>query len=429
LSAYIPVNRVKAVEQEVNQDNVRKLLKIGTRLELIIESVAFGGSGIGRLQNLVVFVPFTVDGDRIEIEIVDVRRSYAIGRVCRILKPSIFRAEPKCLHYQRCGGCQYQHIIYAHQLEIKRKQVIEAFQRIGKQSDPPVRTVIPSPESYAYRGKAEFHLKSLPGSISVIGYKKAAENRIIPVPRCEIVDESINRSLDAFRKKPEHNSSSGRKGDNNESKVALWSEIEKGTVENGISSVRDRRVIRQVNGKMLKVPVKGFFQANGHLVHSMVNHVVKVCELSGEETVLDAYCGSGLFSLFLAPHAQRLFGVDSDEEAIRCANDNLQNEGLSNAIFSAGDVAQVLRKMFLKKNKKINVVVLDPPRVGCGREVLECLQRLNPERLVYISCNPATQARDIMQLRSNGYKLKELQPFDMFPQTKHVEVVALLERA
>jgi tRNA/tmRNA/rRNA uracil-C5-methylase (TrmA/RlmC/RlmD family) len=416
------------MEQEVNQDNARKLLKIGSRLELSIDSVAFGGSGIGRFQDLVVFVPFSVDGDQIEVEIVDVRRSYATGRICRILNPSVFRTEPNCLDYRRCGGCQYQHINYAHQLEIKKNQVIEAFQRIGKLSDPPVNTVISSSRYYAYRGKAEFHLNSLPGCSPVIGYKKASDNRIIPVPRCEIVDESINRSLELFRKKIEHNFYSGRMGGNRERKVTFWSETEKETVEQEVSAVRRKRVIRQVNGKILQVPVQGFFQANNYLVDLMVNHVVRACELSGGETVLDAYCGSGLFSLFLAPHAQQLFGVDNDEEAIRCADYNLQNEGLSNAMFFAGDVNRILRKMFLKKKKIINIVVLDPPRIGCGRDVLQDLQRLSPDRIIYISCNPSTQARDVLQLRNSGYRLKELQPFDMFPQTKHIEVVGLLER-
>ncbi|OPY10384.1 MAG: putative RNA methyltransferase [Syntrophus sp. PtaB.Bin001] len=417
------------MQQDVNQDNARKFLNIGTRQELDIDRIAFGGLGIGRIQDLVVFVPFAADGDRLEIEIVDVRRTYATGRICRILQPSVFRTDPKCLQYRHCGGCQYQHINYAHQLEIKKKQVMETFERIGKLPDPPVKEVIPSPEPYGYRGKAEFHVKHKQGSTPIIGYKEAAESRIVPVTRCEIVDETINSALESFRKKLEHASPSAQRMDNRERKVTFWSDVEKETDVQGRAAIRKRQVIRQVNGKILLVPVQGFFQANHHLVYSMVNHVVSICELSGNESVLDAYCGSGLFSMFLAPHAKILYGIDFDEAAILCADDNLRNEGLTNASFSAGDVAHVLKKLFVKKNKKIDLVILDPPRVGCGSDVLDCLQRLSPEKIVYISCNPTTQARDVLQLRSVGYNLRQLQPFDMFPQTKHIEVVGVLERA
>jgi len=402
---------------------------IGERLEVTVDSVAFGGSGICRFQDLVIFIPFAIDEDRVEIEITEVRRSYAKARICRILKPSPFRTVPVCTHYERCGGCQYQHIAYAHQLEIKRHQVVEAFERIGKTQDPPVREVIPSPMPYTYRGKAEFHLKFTPGRGPLIGYKEAADSRVIPVSRCEIVDESINQSLVVLRQKLKACPSSGRRGRNREERVVLWSEIGNTAVDPDTSSVRKNRVMRQVKGKILRVPAQGFFQANTALVDTMVDQVVRACALSGEQTVLDAYCGSGLFSLFLAPHALQLFGVDSDEEAIRCAGENLQEEGLSNSELFAGDVAEILQNIFLEKHQSVNVVVLDPPRIGCSPDVLEGLRRLNPDRIVYISCNPATQARDIRHLLDGGYILKELQPLDMFPQTKHIEVIGLLERS
>jgi len=413
--------------KEVNKKSSYKLPGIGERLEVTVDSVAFGGSGICRFHDLVIFIPFAIDEDRVEIEITEVRRSYAKARICRILKPSPFRTVPVCTHYERCGGCQYQHIAYAHQLEIKRKQVVEAFERIGKHPDPPVREVISSPMPYAYRGKAEFHLKFTTGRAPLIGYKEAADSRIIPVSRCEIVDESINQALTDLRKKLQA-VPSGRRGGKRDERVTFWSETGNTAVDPDITSSRTKCVIRKVKGKSLRVPARGFFQANTVLVDEMVDSVGRACALSGTEIVLDAYCGSGLFSLFLAPQAQRLFGVDADEEAISCAGENLQEEGLSNAEFFAGDVAEVFRSIFLKKHQSVDVVVLDPPRIGCGPDVLDGLQRLSPDRIIYISCNPATQARDIRNLRSGGYILKELQPLDMFPQTKHIEVIGLLER-
>jgi len=400
----------------------------GDHLEVIIESVAFGGSGVGRYGNLVIFVPFAVDGETVEIEITKVRRSYATGRISRILNPSPFRTVPECSSYERCGGCQYQHIAYAHQLEIKKRQVEEAFERIGKVPDPPVQEVLPSPLSYAYRGKAEVHLRFAPGRPPLIGYREAADSRIVPVSRCEIVAESINRSLSMLRKKLGGVSPSDRRGRRQEERVVLWSETEDATVELGFSSVRKNRVLRQVKGKMFRVPATGFFQANSSLVDTMVDTVVRACALSGVENVLDAYCGSGLFSLFLAPCVQRLFGVDADEEAIRCAEENFQEEGVSKGEFFAGDVGGIVRKLFLEKQTPVDVVVLDPPRIGCSSDVLEGLLRLGSSRIVYISCNPTTQARDIRRLLDGGYRLKELQPLDMFPQTKHIEVIGILER-
>jgi len=415
--------------KKVNKKSSYKLPGIGERLEVTVDSVAFGGSGICRFHDLVIFIPFAIDEDRVEIEITEVRRSYAKARICRILKPSPFRTVPVCTHYERCGGCQYQHIAYAHQLEIKRHQVVEAFERIGKTQDPPVREVIPSPMPYTYRGKAEFHLRFTPGRAPLIGYKEAADSRIVKVLRCEIVDETINRSLTDLRAKLKA-VASGRRGGKREERLVLWSKTEGNTdVDRGISSGRNGRVIRQVKGKALHVPAQGFSQANTALVDTMVDRVVQACALSGDETVLDAYCGSGLFSLFLAPHALQLFGVDADEEAICCAGENLREEGVLNAQFFAGDVGEILRNAFLEKHQPVNVVVLDPPRIGCSPDVLDDLLRLNPDRIVYISCNPATQARDIRHLLDGGYILKELQPLDMFPQTKHIEVIGLLERS
>lgn len=414
--------------EKMNKKNAWKLPRIGQKVEITIESVAFGGSGIGRFAGLVIFVPFTVDGDRVEIEITEVRQSYAKGRMCRILKPSPFRTVPECSLYERCGGCQYQHIAYTHQLEIKKNQVIDAFERIGKHPAPPVRDVIASPMPYAYRGKAEFHISFKSGRLPVIGYKEAADSRIVPVSRCAIVDESVNRSLTALRGKLNAISAAGRRGGKKEERVILWSDTGKAAVDPGVSGGRGGLVMRPVKEKMLRAPVQGFFQANSALVGSMVDSVIRACALTGKETVLDAYCGSGLFSLFLTSSARQLFGVDADGEAVHCAAENLSKEGISNAEFFAGDVGEILRHTFLKTQQSVDIVVLDPPRIGCSSDVLEALKSLGPARIIYISCNPATQARDVRRLRDSGYILRDLQPLDMFPQTKHIEIVGLLER-
>ena len=185
-------------------------------------------------------------------------------------------------------------------------------------------------------------------------------------------------------------------------------------------------VTRLVLGKRIIVPYGGFFQANIALTGELVRAVERMAALTGNENVVDAYAGSGLFSLFLGPRAGRLYGIEGDREAGRCAQINLSREGLDRAAFFQGDVGEMIGKELLPKGLKADVVVLDPPRDGCREEVLAGILALRPARIVYVSCNPATQARDCRRLADSGYVLRTLQPFDMFPQTAHIEVVALL---
>jgi 23S rRNA (uracil1939-C5)-methyltransferase len=400
------------------------LCKVGDRVGTGIGDVAFGGDGVGRVSDLVLFVPFTVDGDEAEVEITEVRKRYARGRVVRIISPSPGRIPPLCPYYTRCGGCRMQHIAYDHQLEIKKRQVEEIFKRIAGVSHPPVAPPIPSPRPVGWRGKAEFHLTGDRGGPHRIGLMALASHELIEVERCGIVEESINGKFHDFRKALR----AGEIRAPGERQV-IWSD-EPGEPPTEILTGPGRPpdVIRIVRGVRLTVPCRGFFQANVALVGELVGQVVGMCGLTGRETVIDAYGGAGLFSLFLGPRAGRLFGIEGDREAVRCARSNLIREGLPQAEFLHGDVAAILRREFMARRRTADVIVLDPPRDGCGEGVLEGVAALHPERIVYISCNPATQARDVRLLAGRGYGLKLLRPLDMFPQTGHIEVVALLTR-
>ncbi len=398
-------------------------MKIGDPVETVIGDVAFGGDGVGRVSDLVLFVPFTVDGDVVEVQITEVKKRYARGRLVRIVHPSPHRVAPSCPHYTRCGGCRMQHIAYTHQREIKRRQVEQAFGRIAKLPLPQVLPVIPSPRPLGYRGKAEFHLAGGRGGRR-IGLMALSTNDLVEVERCGIVDESINRQYRELREALR--SGSVRIGGDRQ---VIWSdEPGEPPMEMAIGSGRAPDVTRVVRGRRLAVPSRGFFQANVALVGELVDRVVGMSALSGRETVVDAYAGAGLFSLFLGERAGRLFGIEGDREAVRCAGINLRRQGLREAEFFPGDVAAVLDGEFVRKGMTADVVVLDPPRDGCGGEVIEKVAAVRPERIVYVSCNPATQARDVGQLAACGYALRHLQPLDMFPQTAHIEVVALLTR-
>jgi len=397
-------------------------MKIGERIVMKIGDVAFGGDGVGRSGDLVTFVPFTVDGDEAEVEITEVRKRYARGRLVRIIAPSHDRATPRCLYYARCGGCRMQHIAYPYQLELKRRQVAEAFRRIAKLSLPPVAPVIASPRPYGYRGKAEFHLACGRGGPWRLGLMASASHDLIEVERCDIVDESINRKYRSVREALRRGLLHVR-----DERQILWSDGPGESPTEVVSgSVTGHEITRMVRGKRITVPYGGFFQANVALVGELVEQVVAMSALSGRETVVDAYCGAGLFSLFLGPRAGAIFGIEGDREAVRCAGLNLRGEGLMQAEVYPGDVADILENELVARGMTADVVVLDPPRDGCGKGVIDAVAAVRPERIVYVSCNPATQARDVRLLAERGYALRLLQPLDMFPQTAHIEVIALL---
>ncbi len=398
------------------------LLKTGDRVRTGIEDVAFGGDGVAKVSDLVLFVPFTVDGDEAEVDITGTRRRYARGRLVRIIAPSRHRVPPACPYYTCCGGCRIQHIAYGHQLELKRRQVEEIFKRIANISPAPVAPVIPSPRPFGWRGKAEFHLTGRCHGPRRTGLMALASHELIEVERCGIVEESINRKYQSFRDVIQ----SGEIRVPGERQVIWSDEPDEPTTEIFTGPGRPPDVERVVRDRRLTVPGRGFFQANVALVGELVEQVVGMCGLTGRETVIDAYGGAGLFSLFLGPRAGRLFGIEGDREAVRCAGINLNRAGLSHAEFLHGDVADILRSAFPSHRGTAEVIVLDPPRDGCSEGVLEGVAALRPERIVYVSCNPTTQARDVRLLAGRGYGLNLLQPLDMFPQTAHIEVVALL---
>jgi len=252
-----------------------------------------------------------------------------------------------------------------------------------------------------------------------------ASHDLVEIERCEIVDESINRKYEIIRK----DLLLERRLPPNDDRQIIWSD-EKGETptEVSIDSRTPSEITRIVGEKRMVVPYRGFFQANRLLVRELVGLVVKMSGLSGGETVIDAYGGAGLFSLFLGSQAGKIFGIEGDREAARCAGRNLRRAGLTQAEFFPGDVADVLKCEIARRGLKADIVVLDPPRDGCGAGVIDAVAAIRPKRIVYISCNPATQARDIRLLSNHGYSLSLLQPIDMFPQTAHIEVVALLTR-
>lgn len=392
---------------------IDKVIGVGEIAKVAIESVAFGGSGVGRVGPVVIFVPFTAPGDVIEARIVTVKKNYLIGEIVRIISPSADRIGPICQYFSRCGGCQYQHLSYEVQLRIKERQTAETFERIGRIASPPVRGIIPSPRPFGYRGKAEFH--GVPAGEKVrLGFMDTGGGEVVDIDQCAIVEESINSELARLRERLGPGKTPARR-----TRYILWS---------GVPYPPPRGYVTRRVGEMeLTVPSGGFFQGNLFLTEALIERTVELCAPEESDRVLDACCGSGLFSLFLASRVREVIGVEISGGAIRCAKRNAERHGIANARFLRGDVETVLSRL-TTENARFDTVVMDPPRTGCTPATLAAIDRLRPRRVVYVSCNPATQARDVRRLIDGGFSLEALLPVDMFTQTQHIEVIALLVR-
>jgi 23S rRNA (uracil1939-C5)-methyltransferase len=338
-----------------------------------------------------------------------VKKRFATAELKFIHAPSPFRITPQCAAYTRCGACSYQHITYNHQVVLKNRQVHDTLKRIGRFDTIPMEDTIPSPQAYGYRGKADIHATTGERPEWAIGFAARATNSIVDLERCEIVHESINNALFLMRR---DGAPAGR--------WPLWSAP--------AEEVPESRIIRRVKGREMLIPRDGFFQANLYLTDTLVDVVEEFCNLSGAETVIDGYCGSGLFSLFLAPRCGRIYGIEAEGDAVRCAEENLNRAGINSAVFYTGDMDRILRDRFIRESIPVDVALVDPPRIGLEPDTLAALGALNPPKIVYVSCNPATLARDLRALAGFGYSIMRVQPLDMLPQTSHIETVVLLER-
>jgi tRNA/tmRNA/rRNA uracil-C5-methylase (TrmA/RlmC/RlmD family) len=400
-------------------------LQPGQRLELDITTVAFGGDGIGRHENFVIFVPFVIAGERVEVEIVEVKRKYAIADLIRVITPSPHRVAPRCPYYTQCAGCQYQHVEYRQQLEMKRAQIRDVFQRIGKIAEPPIAPVVGSPRQYHYRNKIVVHGPGKPGFWTVRG------RSIIPIAQCPIAREEINTRLAGLVEADKHTTlrcdSAG--------KVWVFSsgtgfqpvQPESPAGEDGRAGSPSHGLIEEVVlGKTLQVPVGSFFQVNAGVIEKALEHTRQIFSASGCRVVVDAYCGVGLFALLLADLAGHVYGMELDAAAIQVANANAERLGLKNYDFYPGTTDRLLFYTLRQCKLEETCLILDPPRSGCGKQVLKTLAKQKPRALIYVSCAPAMLARDVKELLAAGYRLERVTPFDMFPQTAHCEAVAEL---
>lgn len=371
----------------------RTELTVGHKLPVTIQDLAFGGEGVARVDDFVVFVPFVVPGEEVEIEITEVKKRFARARLVEILKPSAARVAPVCRYFGACGGCQYQHIDYAAQLRLKRKQIADLFQRVGGFADARVDAVIPCSQPYGYRNRIMVRSQwdKFKQGLN-IGFLRAENRLVVDIEECQIAEAALNEELRKVRAQP--------------------------PPKGGI------KVVLRVAPEGWEVPRDSFFQNNFYLLPQLVELVRERIQSSGARHLIDVYCGVGFFSIELADLVQSFVGVELDKMAVQAARRNAEARGRSNGEFVLGPAEEHLGRLMERFPARETTVILDPPRTGCPSASLELLRRAQARQILYVSCHPATLARDVSLLCADGiYQLERVTPLDMFPQTQHVECV------
>lgn len=429
-----------------------------------IEKLAFGGNGVGRSDGKVCFVPFSCPGDELRVRTVSEKRSYLTARIEEIVTPSPYRVVPPCPLFGSCGGCGWQHIDYPHQLEAKRQILAETLWRGARVAADVVAETVPSPLTLGYRSRVQFKLHNAVDGLR-IGFFRHGSHFVEDAPHgCPIALPVINAALVCLREvlasfpEPDAitqvNIDCGDQGGigivhyigrNPDGAVAFFGRHEQ-TLKplTGLYLQTGRKTaVRKVWGDGLlsySLPTDpagassctlgfrpgGFSQVNSSQNRALLEHVRDLADFQGQERVLDIYCGNGNFSLPLAGSVGDVTGIEEYKDSIAAAMDNRRQNGITNAEFICGDAVDVVRRL-VAEERRFDVIILDPPRGGAAETVCE-LHHFKPERIIYISCDPSTLARDCGLLAGKGYRVRNAVPVDMFPQTYHVESIALLQK-
>lgn len=412
-------------------------VKIDDIYEVKIESLENEGSGVAKINGMIVFIPKTLVGEKVKIRIVEIKKNYARGKVIEILEKSKDRKEQSCPYYEECGGCNLRHQCSSKNLIFKKEKVKNAAKRIGK-LDVEVDDIIPSYKNDNYRNKASFKVEN-----NRIGFYGEGTYQLIDIKYCLLMEEEINNALKVIRQYLTVNNNeiktiTIRHGNAmNEILIDIYS-IDEGDVKisnyliDNISNLKtlifndkiiygDGYINQITNGLMFKCSSKSFFQVNSIQVEKLYDTAIKLAELKSDYTVLDLYCGTGTITSIISKYVKKVIGIEIVSSAIEDANFNLSINNISNVSFICGDATKKISKI----KEKIDVIFTDPPRSGIDRKAISIIKKILPKKIIYISCNPVTLARDLSYL-NDLYEVNKIVPVDMFPNTSHVECVSLL---
>jgi 23S rRNA (uracil1939-C5)-methyltransferase len=443
-------------------------------LELRIESLAYGGNGVARLNGFVVFVRRGLPGDTVRARVTKVKRNHAEALTTQVVEPGPNRVEAPCAHYPACGGCRFQDLAYEEQVAAKHDQVRDALQRIGGLREPPLEPIVPAEETFHYRNKLEYSFTQTPSG-PALGFHKAGRwDEVLEIEKCWLTTDLGNAIRNAVRDwaRAEHleaydqEHQTGylrhlvvREGRNTGQTLVMlvtargerferdelvdtlrrfpevrsihWAVNDSPAEVTNLPSELlwgDEAIEEELLGLRFRIRPNAFLQTNTRMAERLYELAREAAAPTREETVYDLYCGTGTIGLSMASRALTVWGVEVNEESVACAIENAELNGIANAAFYAGEVGRSLEELADRAGPP-DVVVVDPPRAGLSGKAVRRIGRLEPKRLVYVSCNPTTLAGNVKEFgRDWGFELQRVTPVDMFPHTPHVEAVALLTR-
>lgn len=449
------------------------IVKRNDRLTVMVEDLTHDGAGVAKVEGYPLFIPGALPGEEVEIHVQKTMKNYGFARLVEVTKASPNRVEPPCHVFDECGGCQLQHLSYEGQLLQKQKTVRDALERIGKLQNVPVHAVKGMENPWRYRNKSQIPFAERDGKV-VAGFFQTRTHHIVDTDVCIIQGEEADElmatlkrelhiiGMDAYDEKTNRGMlrhlvvrkaratgelmvvlvTRTKKFPQKEEAIALIKRVvpEVTSIMQNVNSqktnvifgnetiVLDGKpfIVDTIGGINFEISARSFYQVNAEQTEVLYKQALDYAQLTGDESVIDAYCGIGTISLFLAQQAKEVYGVEIVPQAIEDAKRNAALNGITNAHFEAGPAEVVIPKWYAE-GKRFDVLVVDPPRKGCDVELLETILAYKPKRVVYVSCNPATLARDLRILEDGGYKTREVQPVDMFPHSSHVEVVCNME--
>ncbi len=442
-------------------------------LTVTVSAVGSEGEGIARREDgYTYFVPGVLPGDTIRILVLKETKSYGYGKLLEVISPSINRVEPSCPVFGKCGGCSLLNCNYGFQLELKRKSVSDAIRRIGGFYETVVRPCIGSEPNQGYRNKAQYPVADTEMRLG-FGFYAPHSHRVVPFEECCLQNPLLNEIAAQIGNWANeagitaYNEESGKgclrhiyvRSGKTEVMAILVAAFRPKEISALADKLREKfpnlvGLVLNINSKKTntilgekqdiiwgrdyifdtighiryKINYKSFYQVNPYTTEKLYACTKELCALTGSETVFDLYCGAGSIGLYLADKAKKVIGIEIIPEAVENAKENARINGIENAEFYCGKAEELCPKM-AAGSARADVVVLDPPRKGCDHKLLEAAAKLDPERIVYVSCNPSTMARDCALLRELGYEMRDITPFDQFPHTAHVECVVLMSRA